>query len=48
MAGEILAGPNMRFDKVNGTFQLAAISLCPTKVQKWQGMRNTETQGKQN
>lgn len=35
MDGEILPGSNMRLDKVNGTFQLTAISLCPTKVQKW-------------
>lgn len=41
MDGEILPGPNTSLDKVNGTFQCTAISLCPTQIQKWQGMRNT-------
>lgn len=39
--GEIPPGPNVRLYKFNGTFHLTAVSLCPIKVQKWQGMRNT-------
>lgn len=46
--GEISPGPKVRLYKFSGTFQLTAVSLCPTKVQKWQGMRNTETLEKQN